>query len=301
MTSAPLEDVLSFECEGARLWGILSRPPMTVPTTRTAVLIVVGGPQYRVGSHRQFVSLARRLATAGYSTLRFDYTGMGDSEGEVRPFDRTRADLAAAIDALSSACPESPNVIVWGLCDAASAAMMFATGDARVSGIVAANPWVRSDKSLAATRIKHYYLRQLLRRDFWSKLLRGRLRWAASTRDFMKSVRAAHRPAEAPPGDDSFRTAMLRGLARFRGRTLLILSGNDLTAKEFIGLTESSRTWKGLVNSPRVSRIDLTDADHTFSRRCWLDQVEIKTIEWLHRLDAAASSAVCPQHMLREP
>jgi hypothetical protein len=46
------------------------------------VVIIVVGPQYRAGLHRQFVSLARTLSTAGFLVLRYDYRGMGDSDGE---------------------------------------------------------------------------------------------------------------------------------------------------------------------------------------------------------------------------
>jgi len=46
-----------------------------------------------VGSHRQFVQLARRLAKQGYPTLRFDYRGMGDSEGVYRSFENVGPDL----------------------------------------------------------------------------------------------------------------------------------------------------------------------------------------------------------------
>ena len=41
------------------------------------MLIVVGGPQYRAGSHRQFTLLARDVAATGVPTMRFDYRGMG--------------------------------------------------------------------------------------------------------------------------------------------------------------------------------------------------------------------------------
>ena len=54
------------------------------------VLIVTGGPQYRAGSHRQFVLLARFLAARGMAVLRFDYRGMGDSEGAPRDYRRCR-------------------------------------------------------------------------------------------------------------------------------------------------------------------------------------------------------------------
>src|SRR5262245_37346209 len=58
--SQQFEDIaVQFDCEGQRLFGILSQP---ASPGRRGVLIVVGGPQYRAGSHRQFTLLARDLA-----------------------------------------------------------------------------------------------------------------------------------------------------------------------------------------------------------------------------------------------
>ena len=50
-----------------------------------AVVIVVGGPKYGVGSHRQFVTTARYVAAAGYPVLRFDYPSKGDSSYHRKP------------------------------------------------------------------------------------------------------------------------------------------------------------------------------------------------------------------------
>jgi exosortase A-associated hydrolase 1/exosortase A-associated hydrolase 2 len=281
------EEVVAFRGAQGRLWGVLSRPPERAASSM-AVLIVVGGPQYRVGSHRQFVSLARRLAAAGFPALRFDYAGMGDSEGEKPDFQACGTDLRAALDALARACPGATRFAVWGLCDAASAALMFATVEARVVAIVAANPWARGASSLAAARVKHYYLGRIVEREFWAKLARGRLDWRASIGSLVENVRGsrAHRRAAAAPGDDdSYQVRMARGLANFSGRVLLILSGRDLTAREFIDHVEASRAWKGLLAAPRVLRVDLQEADHTFSRPAWQQAVEDHTIAWLRWLD----------------
>ena len=287
-----VDEVVEFALGRDRLWGVLSRPPAGRAESPTAVLIVVGGPQYRVGSHRQFVLLARRLAAAGHATLRFDYRGMGDSAGEMRTFEACGTDIVAALDALCLACPAAKRVVVWGLCDAASAALMFAGADARVAGIVAVNPWARSDASLAATHLKYYYTSRILQREFWAKLIRGGLDWRASLGALAGNLRGAgpqhrHRPAQGQ--DDSFQAKMARGLANFGGRVLLILSGNDLTAKEFVQFAESSGAWKGLLGDRKVSRVDFPEADHTFSRRSWFDAVEDRTIAWLEELDQAAA------------
>jgi len=69
-----VEEALTFPLAGAQLLAILARPD--VPRD-CGVMIVVGGPQYRVGSHRQFLLLSRRLAAQGYAVWRFDYRGMG--------------------------------------------------------------------------------------------------------------------------------------------------------------------------------------------------------------------------------
>lgn len=146
------ERVVTFACQGDSLYGVMHLP--TTPGTR-AVLVVVGGPQYRAGSHRQFTLLARSLAMNGIAAMRFDYRGMGDSEGVERAFGDVEDDIKAAIDALMVAMPGVREVVLWGLCDGASAAMMYAPLDARVSGVVLLNPWIRTPDSIARTTLRH--------------------------------------------------------------------------------------------------------------------------------------------------
>ena len=91
------EEALVFSAGGEELLGIIAKPEIPQDC---GVLIVVGGPQYRVGSHRQFLLLSRRLASEGYPSMRFDYRGMGDSGGAMRDFDDISDDIGAAIEAL---------------------------------------------------------------------------------------------------------------------------------------------------------------------------------------------------------
>ena len=83
-----VERALTFDCCGERLVGVVSEPALA---GKLGVVVVVGGPQYRVGSHRQFVLFARRLATEGVAVLRFDYRGMGDATGRPRQFEETNS------------------------------------------------------------------------------------------------------------------------------------------------------------------------------------------------------------------
>ena len=49
------EQVLSFDCGSEQLLGIVCVPD---EARSTGVIVIVGGPQYRVGSHRQFLLLS---------------------------------------------------------------------------------------------------------------------------------------------------------------------------------------------------------------------------------------------------
>ncbi|WP_170285835.1 hydrolase 1, exosortase A system-associated [Propionivibrio limicola] len=272
---------LVFQVADESLLGIVAKPEQMADC---GVVIVVGGPQYRAGSHRQFVLLARRLADAGYASLRFDYRGMGDSSGETRSFETVGDDVGAAIDALLGACPELRRVVLWGLCDAASATLLYVheRPDPRVAGVVLLNPWVRSEVGLAQTHIKHYYGRRLLQREFWLKLLRGRLQLLESLREFLGNARLAHRQRGA--GMQSFRERMGLGWRDFPGKILLVLSGEDYTAREFLEFVATSREWEGNLSASKVSRIDIAGADHTFSSAAWRTAVEDATLAWLSRL-----------------
>jgi hypothetical protein len=62
---------------------------------------------------------------------------------------------------------------------------------------------------------------------------------------------------------------------------LLILSGNDLTAQEFKSVVKESSGWQELLAAERVTRHDLPEANHTFARRDWRDQVARWTEAWI--------------------
>ncbi|MCS0629276.1 hydrolase 1, exosortase A system-associated [Telluria mixta] len=276
------ERALAFRCGGAALVGIASVP---AGECSRGVLVVVGGPQYRVGSHRQFALLARHLAENGIAAMRFDYRGMGDSDGEERDFEAIQDDIRAALDAFIEAVPGLTDVVLWGLCDGASAAAMYAPGDARVRGLVLLNPWVRTDDGVARTTLKHHYRDRLRSPEFWRKLARGQFDYAGSLTSMLKLVRTAFagRPADQGAAA-SLPERMHHGLHVFTGHTLLVIGGADLTGREFCDVAGSSPAWKRLVATPRVSWRRIEDADHTFSRRAWRDQVAEWTREWVASL-----------------
>ena len=263
--------------------GIVSLPAPGTPQQTTGVVVVVGGAQYRVGSHRQFVQLARFLAAAGYPVLRFDFPGMGDSPGDPVPFEDTAPHIAAAIDALSGRYTGVGKVVLWGLCDGASASLLYmqAKRDPRVAGMVLLNPWVRSDAGLARAQVKHYYRQRLMEPDFWRKLAAGGVGWQA-LRSLGSNLRTMR---QKTPKTLTFQELMAHGWKALEGKIMLILSERDLTAQEFVEHAKTHPAWRGLLSRPGVTQHAVRGADHTFSSTSAQREVEALVLAWLNDLD----------------
>jgi exosortase A-associated hydrolase 1 len=272
---------LHFECQSSQLIGILSLPVQDGPAwAPRGVLIVTGGPQYRVGSHRQFALLAHELAAAGMPAMRFDYRGMGDSEGEARTFEQIEQDLNAAIQHFFASVPDLKELVIWGLCDGATAAAYHCVNDQRICALILLNPWVRTEAGIARTTLRHYYIKRLLEPAFWRKLFSGRFKAGLAARSLRDLSCAAWQNGTAPDAGAPPQR-MLDALLRFRGHILIILSGDDLTASEFLDLQRGSRQWRTLLAAPTVQQLTLARANHTCSRRIWRDEVARICTRWL--------------------
>jgi len=277
-------------CEGDQLMAIMHRGNASM--RRGVVIVVAGGPQYRAGAHRQFVSLARNLAARGYPVLRFDLRGMGDSSGTYRGYEHSQPDIRAAIDALISNNPQVEDVVLFGECESASGILFYAYMDSRVKGIVLVNPWVRTDEGRAQAIIKHYYVDRIRSLDFWRKVGSGQFSPRKSAASFLSLCgsyirgRSTIAKAAADSGKEDISGVPLpqktaAGLRRFRGAAMILMSGRDWIAKEFDEITESSKAWQGLMQEPRISRRVISDADHTFSREIWKTQASDLVLEWI--------------------
>jgi uncharacterized protein len=285
------ERAFSFLCQGSWLYGVISVPQNLLSSS--GVLIVVGGPQYRAGSHRQFTLMARGFAEKGLAVMRFDVRGMGDSQGSVRTFEEINDDLRSAIDQFYLEVPAIKKIILWGLCDAATASSFYAHSDKRVNGLVLMNPWVRTKSGVARVYFKYYYLNRLFDPALWKNLISGKFNFFASLNSavgFIKDLIGNHFKSKSTSHSERFEQVdtdlplherMYSSLKAFDGNVLIITSDNDLTAKEFIDLVKGSGKWQNFLVSSQVAQHNLSDADHTFSRRVWRDQVVQWTYDWI--------------------
>lgn len=144
----------------------------------TGVLIVTGGSQTRIGSHRMFERLAAGLAAEGFPVLRFDRRGVGDSEGADPGFRGSGPDIAAAASALPTLCPALKRMVGLGLCDGATA-LAFHGAAAGLDALILVNPWLVEAEAGAppAAAVKRHYLRRLTSREGWARILSGSISW----------------------------------------------------------------------------------------------------------------------------
>jgi pimeloyl-ACP methyl ester carboxylesterase len=109
---------------------------------RPCVVILSAGIIHRVGPNRLHVELARTLSSEGYTCLRFDLSGIGDSEKRsdgLPPLEASLADIREAADWLQATRGVNRLILV-GLCSGADQGLIYAGTDPRVVGLVLLDP-----------------------------------------------------------------------------------------------------------------------------------------------------------------
>jgi pimeloyl-ACP methyl ester carboxylesterase len=151
------ERVATFGANGA-IAGVITEPDLPGGACRPAVLLFNVGLNHHVGPHRFNVDLARHLAEYDFVSLRFDLSGLGDSEPrQDARSDEERAvlDVETAMDFLVQQRGIETFVLI-GLCSGVDPAHAVAISDARVKGAVFIDGY--------AYKTRGYYLRLALDR-----------------------------------------------------------------------------------------------------------------------------------------
>jgi pimeloyl-ACP methyl ester carboxylesterase len=154
------------------LVGIIARPSSPPSNDIPAVVILNTGIVHRVGHHRMYVSLSRMLARAGHLVLRFDLSGIGDSEqrnDKLSTIDSSLADIKEALDFLA-ATQQASRFVLIGLCSGADHAVLYGPTDPRVVGLVLMDPSIPPTTRYYV----HYILQRLTSLRNWGSVAAGR-------------------------------------------------------------------------------------------------------------------------------
>ena len=153
------------------LFGIVTLPPEGTPVRGPGVVMMNPGTLHRVGGARLNVRIARQLAASGFPSIRFDLSGLGDSEPrhDVRPYlESMSADVGHAVDHLVSQTGLVHFAIV-GLCAGAAVSYTAALSDARFVALVQLEGFAYATRLYKPFQIG----RRLLDGKKWQKVLRG--------------------------------------------------------------------------------------------------------------------------------
>lgn len=155
------------------LLGIFSEPAGGASRPLSVVLLNAG-IIHRVGASRFIVEMARDLAEAGFRTLRFDLSGIGDSALPRRQetlAEIVRQDIDDAIALAGEGL--SGDVVLVGLCSGADNAFHIAPDDPRIRGLVLIDPMVHETPGFRRRK----RMERLTSARSWFNIFSGRSLW----------------------------------------------------------------------------------------------------------------------------
>jgi pimeloyl-ACP methyl ester carboxylesterase len=264
--------------------GILTPGAADRDSNRPCIVILNAGVVHRVGPSRLHVLIARRLAAAGFTVVRFDQSGIGDSDRRtdgLTPLDAALADIDEALDSLEAKLHRR-RFILFGLCSGADQAVLYAGRDPRVTGVIFVDPHIpRTYKYYL-----YYYGRRMLRGSSWLNILRGRHPM------FHRPSPAANAPADRPDGE------LIRQLTSKKVREFLengyraALARDNRLLAVFTGGLEAQHCYReqlldAFPTVPFGSRLRLEyfgDADHMFESKAQRGALIDLITGWLGQL-----------------
>jgi alpha/beta superfamily hydrolase len=285
-------------CTSGTLFGVLTSPKRDA--LGVGVILLPGGAinNTAFGRNRVGVSLARRLATRGFHVMRFDYHGIGDSDGEsvFRLDEPFVEDVRAVVTWMRSSQIE--RFVLVGTCFGARTALAAAVDIPGIMGLVLSSMPVLVDPH--ERRVSEWSFVRYVATNLSLEKLR-RLRSVSARRRFATLVvRRARLVTQLLGHKQAVKTrvrsvspAVVGALGRIvekHTEVLFLFGAGDPSYQHF---KEAERGELGTILSTAVPpvevRSDLDGALHVFtdlsSQRTFVDVID----EWLGRGDRLAT------------
>ena len=239
------------------LRGMVHLPAGALKEPVPGVVMFHGFTGDRMESHWMFVKCSRALAQAGVASLRFDFYGSGESDGDFREMSLRGeiADGRAAVAFLRAQPGIDPKRVgLLGL---------------SLGGVVAAALAPKVDAKAVV---------------LWSAL--------AHTARLRHLVKHAARKIPGKPGgveydgreinprleEDVLKVEPIRHLTRFKGPTLIVHPENDETVP-----TSHARDFFRAAGAEAKELVFIAEADHVYTSIAWEQEVIARTVQWLER------------------
>jgi uncharacterized protein len=319
-------DCVSFpNRQGRVLHGMLHCPPAE-SARGVCVLLLSPGIKGRAGPHRMYLKFAERVVPMGFHVLRFDFHGLGDSEGEL-PHDlladmynsiqagRYVDDTVAAMDWMR-ARHGIDRFVGSGLCGGSITALLASVRDRRIRSLLGlglpvvldggeAN-WGRFLTAHQTRGARRQLARRLLRPWTWLKFLSGRSNYRVIWR-VMKQVAGFRDAGTAGPAgsgdsrsdepgrvvDDTnplFAPAFLE-LVRSGRPVLLVYSGADRLHAQFREKFEARHVAAIADSKSRYGVHVIPEANHILSDEAWVAEFLDVSARWLDEAHPRAAQS----------
>lgn len=263
------------------LFGILCVPSHEGPAEGPVVVMPNSGLIHRVGANRIHVLLARALAEQGIRSLRFDLSGIGESERRTGAMSLDEAVYRDAVDALDFVAgqQQADSFVLLGLCSGAYDGLQLATRDLRVVGVVAIDVFGSFRNS---RHVFVHYARRFFRFESWRKAvsrpggaLVALLERAGTAKRPQRAIDRAVRPSLSRRELDS----MLHSMKEQHVQALFLFTGG---LEENYNYEHQFRDcYPKHARSGRVSYGFFPDAKHTFTRPADRRALVARVTDWI--------------------
>lgn len=246
--------------------GVLTEPENKQPENNTAVLIFNAGLIHHAGPGRIHVKLARQLAKLGISSVRFDFSGVGDSS--------VRTDNLPVLEVATREPREVmddlqrrgfQHFILAGICSGAYSVFQTAIKDDRVMGGVLINPQgiVSDDKIASKVWSRRYWSNSIFRPKAWLNLITGKVNYGRLLYTLKERLIGSIQAKKNDNADtEQFVRKEVQKLIERGTSILFILSGKDVS-REYLGVLLGDKILS-MQATGLISVKVIEDADHLF-------------------------------------
>lgn len=297
-----------------RLIGIIHIPENNLHKNKVGIVMLNAGLVDKAGPHRLYVKIARKLCNKGYYILRFDSFGLGESEGELKK--GYNVEIFALIqqglfveDTLSSINYfkkelKLEKIIMTGLCGGAATALLAASKDNRIDGLILMDPPVYLDnsnninkKSVHPFEVENSissYTKKIFQLKTWLRFITLQIDYSGfwrTIREYLKLRLKSNKTDQYVNKDESFilerplnklfLNAFLTYMSTKR-EILFILGDNDSVAWEFKNKFQD-KFLNSELYKPYLEIINVETANHDFQSLRAQDILLNKISTWLDK------------------
>lgn len=295
--------------QGHQLFGIFHESDAVV-RKEVGIILLSPGVKMRVAPHRMYLEMTERFIELGFPVLRFDFYGLGDSEGEIDEglladlYGRIQTgmyvdDTVSALDWMQAECGLD-KFIVGGLCGGAITGLLCGMQDRRIDSLLGIGIPVTLDsanmdrmETLSSgylERLRKGYVRKLLDPRSWLRLLTFQSDFRVMFKSLQSSRKQPSKPGTATPEGDArgnYNHLFTEGFMSFvesSRRMLLVYGGADRLLWEFEEqfMSRYAATLKDY-NENYLEFHKIENANHILSLPEWKSELLECIEEWLRK------------------